>query len=133
MYVVLSLLVLVLFVVALVDIIMRDQSLVKYLPKLVWILIVILLPSVGSILWFILGREYTRPARQPGVINLRHRSQTAPPPMPPMSTPGTYGVRNTEAELAALEREINAHEKADRIRRLEAELRARRGIEDPQE
>lgn len=128
MYVLLSLLVLVLFVGALVDIIMRDQSLVRYLPKLVWILLVILLPSVGSILWFALGREYRRPDHRDVVVHPIRREEDD---TPPMSSPGTFGVRNTEAELAALEREVAADEKAERIRRLEAELRARRGIEGP--
>jgi hypothetical protein len=128
MYVLLSLLVLVLFVSALVDIIMRDQSLVRYLPKLVWILIVILLPSVGAILWFALGREYTRSVSRPTSSGQPRVSEQA---VLPASTPGTFGARNTEAELAALEREIDAHEKADHIRRLEAELRSRRGIEGP--
>ncbi|MEO6867318.1 MAG: PLD nuclease N-terminal domain-containing protein [Gaiellales bacterium] len=134
---------LVLFVGALVDIIMRDQSLVRHLPKLVWILIVILLPTVGSILWFAVGREYPRLAERPhsgeqrrnngnsnaGHSNIGHGS--GGDAMLPMSMPGVYGERNTAAELAALDREIAAHEKADHIRRLEAELRARRGVEGP--
>ncbi|MEO7122376.1 MAG: PLD nuclease N-terminal domain-containing protein [Lacisediminihabitans sp.] len=129
MYLLVSFLFVALFVGALVDIIMRDQSLIRHLPKLVWILVVILLPSIGSILWFALGREYTRPASKQGVINLRHREAPVPPTV---SMPGSYGMRNTEAELAALDREIEAHTKAERIRQLEAELEARRsrGAED---
>jgi hypothetical protein len=134
MYVLISLFVLVLFVGALVDIIMRDQSLVRHLPKLVWILIVILMPLVGSILWFALGREYTRRTvvDRGSFGDPRRREVEAVPPAT-MSSPGTFGVRDTQAELAALEREIEANEKADHIRRLEAELRARRGIEGPRE
>ncbi len=39
-----SLLVIALMIGALIDIITRDSSLVKFLPKLAWIIIVILLP-----------------------------------------------------------------------------------------
>lgn len=55
---VVPLLILVFFVVALVDIILRDSSQVKHLPKITWIFIVILLPLIGGVLWFALGREY---------------------------------------------------------------------------
>ncbi|MEO6943733.1 MAG: PLDc N-terminal domain-containing protein [Lacisediminihabitans sp.] len=127
MYVLSSLLILVLFVGALVDIIMRDQSLVRHLPKLVWILLVILLPVVGSILWFALGREYSRPIDRGGFGDPRRRTHE---PVQQPQVAGTFGVRDTEAELAALNREIVANEKADRIRRLEAELQARRAIGD---
>ena len=53
-----SLLVIALMIGALIDIITRDSSLVKFLPKLAWIIIVILLPLIGGLLWFGLGREY---------------------------------------------------------------------------
>lgn len=134
MYVLISLLVLVLFVGALVDIIMRDQSLVRHLPKLVWILIVILMPLVGSILWFALGHEYSRPIDRGGFGDPRRRGEQAVVlPSAPAPQPGSFGPRNTEAELAALEREITAYEKEQRIRHLEEEIRARRGIENPGE
>jgi len=137
-YVLISLLVLALFISALVDIIMHDQSQIKHLPKVLWILIVILMPLIGSALWFAIGREYARPVggQQPRLLPRRHTDAVPPPPVPGQmitQTPGVFGVRNTEAELAALEREIVANEKADRIRQLEAELRARRGIERPKD
>jgi hypothetical protein len=137
-YVLISLLVLVLFIGALVDIIMHDQSQIKHLPKVLWILIVILMPLIGSALWFAIGREYARPVggRQARGWPRRDTDAVPPPSVPGQmvaQTPGVFGVRNTEAELAALEREIAANETADRIRQLEAELRARRGIEGPKD
>ena len=40
-----------------VDILLIDPSRVKGLPKIVWVLIVLVLPIVGAVLWFLLGRE----------------------------------------------------------------------------
>ncbi|KJQ54449.1 PLDc N-terminal domain-containing protein [Microbacterium sp. SA39] len=98
----LSILIVVLMIVALVDIITRDDSQVKHLPKMVWIIIVILLPLIGSGLWFGLGREYggsgismprmRRAARPSGPVDVR--------PAPPVD------VRTTEQQMADLDREI---------------------------
>lgn len=109
---VVPLLILVFFVVALIDIILRDSSQVKHLPKVAWIFIVILLPLIGGILWFAVGREYAGAAyRRPrGTFVVREEPAVAPRPS------------STEEQLAALEREIAD----DRIRRMEAELRNRR-------
>jgi hypothetical protein len=41
----------------LVDIALIDRSRVKALPKLLWALIVLVLPIIGAVLWFFLGRE----------------------------------------------------------------------------
>jgi len=40
-----------------VDIALIDRSRVKGLPKILWILIVLVLPIIGAVLWFFLGRE----------------------------------------------------------------------------
>lgn len=91
-----------LMVFALVHLIRRDDSQVRHLPKMVWLFIVILLPLIGSILWFAIGREYpsdglrlgrpTRPART-----------AAPTPAAPARPVDT---RTTEEQLADLDREI---------------------------
>lgn len=101
-----SLLVIALMVGAMVDIIRREDSQVRFLPKLAWLIIVILLPLIGSLLWFAIGREYSeaglriprmraagRPARQPGPQPTRQ-------PAPPAET------RSTEQQIADLDREI---------------------------
>lgn len=132
MYLVLPLLLLILLVGALADIIMAEEWRVKHLPKVFWIIIVILMPLVGSILWFAIGREYARPVNLGGFGDPRRREVDAPATSLEPLTPGSFGVRNTEAELAALDREIEAYEKAERIRQLEEQLRERRrekGIE----
>jgi hypothetical protein len=40
-----------------VDILLIEPSRVKALPKIVWVLIVLALPIIGAVLWFLLGRE----------------------------------------------------------------------------
>ena len=99
-----SILVLVLMIGALIDIITRRDDQVKHLPKMVWIIIVILLPLIGSALWFALGREYG----EGGVPlpRMRRAERPAAPtttvarPAPPVD------VRSTEQQIADLDREI---------------------------
>lgn len=52
----LGLLILALWVYCIVDVVVTDDSRVRNLPKLVWLLLVIFLPTIGSLLWLFLGR-----------------------------------------------------------------------------
>jgi hypothetical protein len=103
-----SLLVLAAMVFAVVDIIMRDDALIKHMPKALWLILVILLPALGAILWFTIGRERgedeSRPVRIP-----RPRPAASAPPSAPIRPRDT---RTTEQQLADLEREIEQ----DRLR-----------------
>ncbi|GAB3123584.1 PLD nuclease N-terminal domain-containing protein [Glaciibacter psychrotolerans] len=130
MYLVVSVISMLLFIGALIDIIIRPSDQVRYLPKVVWVLIVIFLPFIGSILWFALGREYSAAPRL-GTIMLPRRDATAPEPFEWRAGAGAGRVpRTTEEELAALDREIELHDQAERIKRLEAELDKRRSTGD---
>jgi len=121
MYILISLAMFLLVVGALVDIITRPEGQVKHLPKLVWILLVVLLPLIGSIVWFVAGREYAgSPVSPLGTFGDPRRAAAAP-----RSANGGRAV-TTEEELAALDREIEFHEKQNRIARLEAEVVERR-------
>ncbi|WP_065570189.1 PLD nuclease N-terminal domain-containing protein [Microbacterium oleivorans] len=114
-----SLVVLAGMIFALIDIITRDQSLVKHMPKTVWLFVVIVLPFLGTVLWFAIGREY--PQRE-----VRRAPQFAPWASEPAAAPvRTPDARSTEQQLADLEREIEEE-------RLRAELaRRRRDLGDP--
>ncbi|WP_372491715.1 PLD nuclease N-terminal domain-containing protein [Gordonia zhenghanii] len=46
----------VVWVAALIDVIVAEEYRVRHLPKIAWVLIVILLPLVGSIIWLLVGR-----------------------------------------------------------------------------
>lgn len=123
MTVIVSVLLLVLMFAALADIITVDESKIKHLPKLVWIIIVILLPMIGSILWFLVGRVYAPRSERQNVQIPRRTESTF---RSPRDSGISLGPKNTEAELAALNREIAAQERAERIRELEATLESKR-------
>ncbi|ALX67371.1 PLDc N-terminal domain-containing protein [Microbacterium sp. XT11] len=122
----LSLLVVALMIGALVDIITRDDSQVKHLPKMVWIILVILLPLIGSLLWFAIGHEYGDAGirlprmRRTAQGGRSGAAETRPAPQRPIDT------RTTEQQIADLDREIEEW-------RLRAEIEKRkREREDPQ-
>ncbi len=84
-------------VFAIVDLALIDARRVRTLNKPVWIVIVVLLPVVGALLWFLVGRE--------GRDAVGERRTIAPDDDP------------------AFLRDLNAHgDRQERIRRLEQEL-----------
>lgn len=104
-------------VIALIDIIMRDDSQVRHLPKFGWILLVILLPLIGTLLWFIIGREYGAAASTEGIGSLiAQRSRPSSSPLPP-----TPQVSSTEQQLAELDREIECYQRRAELERLKRE------------
>ncbi|WP_156758854.1 PLD nuclease N-terminal domain-containing protein [Microbacterium karelineae] len=99
-------------VATLVDIIRRPEGGIRFMPKVVWLIVVILLPFIGSVLWWILGREYA--PRQ--VQTTRYPERMAPPRR-------AVDTRTTEQQLADLERE----EREAKLREEIARRRAQRG------
>lgn len=116
MYLVFGVLTLLLVLAALIDIITRDDSQVRHLPKLVWILLVILLPFVGSIVWFVVGHDWSA-SREAMPFGDPRRHEAA-----------VERLRSEPVVVddAAIEAEIRLAEKEARLRRLEAEVEARR-------
>jgi hypothetical protein len=58
--------VLVIFVYGLVDVIRTDARLTRGISKPAWIIVMIVLPVIGAILWLLIGRpRNTAPARRP--------------------------------------------------------------------
>lgn len=104
---------------ALIDIVTKQDSQVKHLPKMAWIIIVILLPLIGSILWFAVGREYEVRADRGGFGDPRRWQQPAVSAVRP--------VTSTQQELANLEKEIEE----EHLRRLETEWNKRRRQSGP--
>ena len=100
----LSLLVIALMIGALIDIITREDAQVKFLPKMVWIIIVILLPLIGGILWFAIGREYSEAGiRMP---RMQRRAQHPSPPPAAAAPSRPADRRTTEQQIEDLDREI---------------------------
>ena len=120
-----SVLLLLLMIGALVDIITRPDGQIRFLPKLVWILIVIVIPLVGSILWFAIGREYPRSAPRP-----RASATFARDAPQSFSAPASPSGKSTEQQLAELEREIEYFKQQARLKKLETELGELRSREE---
>src|SRR5438093_10922696 len=73
---------LVLWAYCIFDVIRTPDGTTENLPKMIWLLIVIFIPTIGSIAWLLLGR----PRRQS--FDLRsHASYRAPDPLPPTGLP----------------------------------------------
>lgn len=103
-------------VFALVDIIMRDEWQVKHLPKFGWLLLVVLLPLIGTVLWFIIGREYSGSSPSSvlgGAFAARADSSAVPQPV---------DGRSTEQQLADLDREIEYYQRRAELERLKREV-----------
>ena len=72
-------------VYAVVDCVQTDDAQVRGLPKLLWLLLILLFPVVGSIAWFIAGRPQRGTAgRGPTGRGPSHRP---PPPRGPDDDP----------------------------------------------
>jgi hypothetical protein len=117
--VILSLLPLLLSIAALIDVITRDDSQVKHLPRIAWILLVVLLPIIGSIVWFAVGREWGGAERSHGRYPEPRPVRRAAP-----------DESETERQLAALDAEIEYYERQQRLKALEAEVEERRNREN---
>jgi xanthine/uracil permease len=102
-------------VFALVDIIMRDEWQVRHLPKFGWVLLVILLPLIGTALWFAIGREYSRSSSPTGFgAVFGPRAQTSAPQ-------ASVATSSTEQQLADLDREIEYYRRRAELERLKRE------------
>ena len=97
-------------VYSIVDLITIDNSRVRHLPKITWVFVVILLSLIGSLLWFLVGREPLEKRR------LGRYTET------PYGTPASATVAPDDdtAFLGRLQRE---REQEERIRKLEERLK----------
>lgn len=74
----------VMFVYALFDLIATPRERVRYLPKVLWF-IVLLIPAIGPLLWLLLGRTRTLPG---GGSSIRPKPRPQPPgPLGPDDDP----------------------------------------------
>jgi hypothetical protein len=105
-------LLLVLWIFCIVDVIRSPETDIRHLPKLVWLLIVFVLPDVGSILWLILGRPVGHGRREP-----RHQHMNA---FPEYDRPGRFQAANPDDDAEFL-RQIRS--RAEEQRRKAAEQR----------
>ena len=90
------------WVYTLIDCIRTDESRTRGLPKAMWVFVVILLPLVGSVLWFAIGKE------RAGAAGSRPMTRQTPP----------------DDDVAFLDRLGAEYDREERIRRLEEKLAA---------
>ena len=105
-------------IAALITAITADEGSVRFLPKIVWIILIVLLPLVGSIVWFAVGKDWRARREEPISFGDPRRQDAVRESVTPMLSP--------EEEDAAIEAEIRFYEKQAEIRRLEAEVQRKR-------
>jgi hypothetical protein len=110
-----GLLLLVLWLFCIIDVIVTDEYRVRNLPKVVWVLIVLLLPDIGSIAWLIAGHPWeSRPRPAPTRMGRE---------FPEYDRPGRHVAVNPDDDEAFL-RQVRA--RAEEQRRIaDQERRAR--------
>lgn len=118
MPILLSLITIAIMVITLIDVIRRDDSEVKYLPKIFWVILVIIIPLVGSIVWWAIGREYPQQivVRRPQQSTQRYREEQP-------RQPRIVDERSTEQQIADLDREIEEWRLKEELRRRQEERR----------
>lgn len=116
-----GLLVMVLWVVCLIDVITADDSGVRHLPKLLWLLFVLLLPLIGSLVWLVVGRPVGVGLWGGSDAQRRQRSSAFPEYE---SAPGRAVAQNPDADAEFL---AQCRARAEEQRRIEKERRRAQG------
>ncbi|HWH26736.1 MAG TPA: PLD nuclease N-terminal domain-containing protein [Pseudolysinimonas sp.] len=107
-------------VFTIVDLVTIDNSRVRYLPKVVWILLAIFLSLIGCLLWFLLGREPVS-ARENG--RYANDPLSAPPNRSPRAgRPTRRGPSAPDDDSEFLDRLNREQQQEQRIRDLEKRL-----------
>ncbi|HSH62202.1 MAG TPA: PLD nuclease N-terminal domain-containing protein [Acidimicrobiales bacterium] len=110
---VLGLLGFLLWVYCIFDVIAADESLVRNLPKMTWLIIVAITNAVGAVAWLALGRPENLSFR-PGSTDYRTpRRPIGPEDRPDFPTRGdeqTNRMRAWEEELERRERDLRRRE-----------------------
>jgi hypothetical protein len=65
-------------VFTIVDLVTIDPGRVKHLPKFTWIILAIILPLIGGLLWFLVGREPLEPREHGRYVNPTPRRTRGP-------------------------------------------------------
>lgn len=104
-----------LWIFCLVDVITTDESSCRNLPKGLWLLLVLVVPLVGSIIWLVAGRpqQYATRARGPYERNA--------PAYPEYDRPGRFAATSPEDDEEFLRK---CRERAEAQRKLAREKRA---------
>ncbi|WP_422738669.1 PLD nuclease N-terminal domain-containing protein [Micromonospora sp. WMMD729] len=126
LYVLLFLAQIVLAVCALISCLSVEEGQIRALPRIAWVLIILFFPLVGSIAWFVAGREpgTSTPRAWPGAVERQQRRPLAPDDDPEFLRSVQDRAKQQDAELFRRWEED--------LRRREDDLRRRDG-EPPRE
>jgi hypothetical protein len=108
-----------LWVFCVIDVIVADEYQVRNLPKLVWLLIVLLLPDIGSIAWLVAGRNWGHRTPRPTSRVARK--------FPEYDRPGRQAATNPEEDEAFLRQ---LRERAEEQRRRAKQQRMSREAQE---
>ncbi|KJK45256.1 membrane protein [Lentzea aerocolonigenes] len=98
-----------LVIFAVVDVITTDEGSVRNLPKMLWLLLVLLFPLVGSIAWLVAGRPVVGTGR--ARLGAYERDAAA---FPEYNRPGRFAAGNPDDDEEFLRR---CRERAEEQRR----------------
>jgi hypothetical protein len=96
-----------LWIYCIFDVIATDSSMMRNLPKGIWLIIVLLLPDVGSIAWLLLGRPQ-RVGWRPGDSEVRRSAPRVRPVGPEDSADFIARIEARDRMLAAWAEEDQA-------------------------
>ncbi|MFE3602711.1 PLD nuclease N-terminal domain-containing protein [Streptomyces sp. NPDC059096] len=105
---------------AFIDCITTEEQEVKYLPKPIWAILVLLFPLVGSVAWLIVGRERRTAPRGGGWVAPDDNPDFLKSLKDRKATDGTDGTDGSRDKAGAAEDDDSAH-----LQRWEADLRRR--------
>lgn len=97
------------------DVISTDEALMRNMPKVLWLIVVIVLPTVGSVAWLLLGRPLGAGLR-PGDTSTYSPPRSRPRPLAPDDDPQFLARLDDETKrLKAWEDDLKRRE--DDLRR----------------
>ena len=107
-----------LWIYCILDVIATDEVLMRGLPKMAWLIIVVILPDIGSIAWLALGRPVFAGWR-PGDTTGRHTRRVVGPedrddfPSSRTSSSDRERLEAWEADLKRREQELRGDKPED--------------------
>jgi len=113
---------LILWIYCIYDVITTEQALVQHLPKLVWLLVVVLLSDLGSLLWLAFGRPriWHRRAQDPARRAAYGSGPSGQSPGSGNVPPGKNPIVQYREEQALLRlREEQLHRREEELERRE--------------
>ncbi len=113
-----GLVLLALWVFCLFDVVMTDASACRNLGKTWWLVLVVLLPDVGAVLWLVAGRPWPGSTGQTGLPYRGNRG--VPSQFPEYERPGRFAATSTADDEEFLRR---CRERAEEQRRRHREVR----------